>query len=458
MTKALTKSLLSVIIPGLFLATHLHAQSRPLTLHDAVAEAQSNNPDVQQKRYGMAQTNWAYREISAANLPSIHLNSMAGRVGEAPSVLANLQGEEVAIQLGSTYSFRTRLEVQQKIFDFGQTASRLEASRYAYNTQHASYNRELLRVAVHTKEQYYRVLHYSRLDSLYGSIVDLRDELERISSTQFEEGVVLEPAFLRTRAEVQLAAARQAEAQGEIAKGSMTLARLMGRVHPDFELVSPLPSPAEFVLPEDTIETLYTRALEHRSDVRQLQYSAREQAALTRAIKTRRRPTVIAQADLTYYGPKSLFGEYSSYGGQGLQSYNWRVGVAIEYALFDGFKTRAQREQAAITTSRIEKQVQQLKLDIRSDLEITVNDLERLQLVYESNALFYAATQSNLALGEVKYNHGALPLIAFLQLKIDEVNSTILLEKQLYEMTRLILLLESIVEQEIPSTPLITME
>ena len=166
------------------------------------------------------------------------------------------------------------------------------------------------------------------------------------------------------------------------------------------------------------------------------------------ALKTTYKPWLGLQADFTYYGPKSLFGKYSSFGGQGLNSYNWRVGLAFEVVLFDGNKTRAQIEQSAIRLNQAQEQMQQVEIDIKTDLESVVSDLRRLQQVYRGSVLLYEATRANLSLGEIQFENGALPQLEFIQLQIAEANSAIVMAMQAFDIAKLVLSIEGIVGAE----------
>ena len=438
---------LLLLLPAVY-SGPLHAQQRKLSLHEALNEARANNPLVLQEQYDIAHTDWAIRELQADNLPEFSVSTMISRLGEPPGVPVDFGDEQQVIQLGGKNSFRTRFELNQKILDFGRTNHRVQAAKFGQRAQRASYNRELNRVSVLVKTAYYAVLHHMRIDSMYANILDQQEKLEQISRARFNEQVLLEPALLQARADVQLAAAQQARMQGEIAKSSMMLAKLMGTDRPDFILTDPLVSYADFILPADALELLYAQALVHRPEFGQLQYQIKQQKALIQALKSTHRPALGLQADFSYYGPTSLFGDYSSFGGQGLKSYNWRVGLAFEVPLFDGNRTRAQIEQTTVRLSQVDARSRQVELDIRNELEAVLNDLQRLQSVKRGNALLHEASQANLALGKVQFDNGALPLLDFIQLTIADANSAILLEQLSFEVTSLILSLEAIIGQE----------
>ncbi len=416
-----------------------------LSLEEALVEARSNNAGMVQLQHDLSYARWNTQSIKADNKPTLAFTSMYNRLGEPSTVPVEFSDELQFIELGGSNSFRTRFEFSQKLWDSGQTDHRIKAARFSEQVQRSALDIEANQLRVKVKLAYYDILHQQRLDSLYAIIVDQTKQLESISKSRFDAELILEPALLQARAEVQLAAARRAEVQGNIEKGKMHLAHLTGRQDTRFTLTGDLPDYTTLTFSADAPQTLLNQALAHRPEFDQLKFRASQQIELMQALKTPYRPRLGLQGDFTYYGPKSLFGKYSSFGGQGLNSYNWRVGLAFEMILFDGRRTRSQIEQATIRLNQVEMQSEQMEQRIRTELESLLSDLRRLQQVYEGSEMLCEAVHANLQLGRVQFENGALSALDLVQLQIAEVNSAIASAMQAFDITRLVLSLEAIV-------------
>lgn len=425
----------------------VHAQN-VLTLSQALTEARSNNAGVVRQQNNIASATWQTRSIRADNRPALAFTSMYNRLGEPPTVPVDLNDGLEYIELGGANSFRTRLEFSQKLWDFGQTDHRIAAARFEEQAQRASLDVVASQLNVQVKLAYYDILHLQQLDSLYAVIVDQTRKLETISNSRFEAELILEPALLQARADVQLAAARQAEVRGNIEKGMVQLARLIGRPAVDFTLAGNTPDFTGVTFSPDAKAVLFAQARANRPEFARLAYQAGQQRELMQALKTIYRPRLGLQADFTYYGPKSLFGKYSSFGGQGLNSYNWRVGLAFEMVLFDGHKTKSQIEEAAIRLDGVETEAQQIERDIQAELDGVLSDLRRLQKVYTGNEALHSATRASRRLGEVQFSNGALSELDLIQLQIAEANTAIATAMQAFDITRRVLSLESILGRE----------
>src|SRR5271165_785117 len=180
-----------------------------------------------------------------------------------------------------------------------------------------------------------------------------------------QETAGLAPNIDTLRARVQLQAQREAliQAQNDLEKQRLALARVIGLpVQQKFRLVNRVPYQP---LPELELETAYARALQMRSDY-QAALAALRAAQLSREAAWKERLPSIG-----------LAGEYGVLGYHpDAMSPNWSAAATLRIPIFEGGKVEADVRQADAILKQRQAQVDDLKGRIEQDVEDALLDLK----------------------------------------------------------------------------------
>ena len=180
-----------------------------------------------------------------------------------------------------------------------------------------------------------------------------------------QEKAGLAPNIDTLRARVQLQAQREAliQAQNDLEKQRIALARVIGLpVQQKFQLVNRVPY---HPLPEMDIETAYARALQTRPDY-QAALAALRAAQLSREAAWKQRLPSIG-----------LAGEYGvlGYTLDGLAP-NWTAAATLKIPIFEGGKVEADVRQADAILKQRQAQVDNLRGQIEQDVQDALLDLK----------------------------------------------------------------------------------
>ena len=180
-----------------------------------------------------------------------------------------------------------------------------------------------------------------------------------------QENAGLAPQIDTLRARVQLQTQQQAliQAQNDMEKQRIALARVIGLpVTQKFRLVNRVPY---HPLPEMDLETAYQRALQTRSDY-QAALAALRSAQLSRAAAWKQRlPSV------------DLGGEYGVLGNNiDAMSPNWVFAATLRIPIFEGGKVEADVGEADAILKQRQAQVDDLKARIEQDVQDALLDLK----------------------------------------------------------------------------------
>ena len=180
-----------------------------------------------------------------------------------------------------------------------------------------------------------------------------------------QEKAGLAPNIDTLRARVQLQAQREAliQAQNDLEKQRIALARVIGLpVQQKFRLVNRVPY---HPLPELELETAFARALQMRSDY-QAALAALRAAQLSREAAWKQRLPSIG-----------LAGEYGVLGYHpDAMAPNWSAAATLRIPIFEGGKVEADVRQADAILKQRQAQVDDLKGRIEQDVEDALLDLK----------------------------------------------------------------------------------
>ncbi|HYW36401.1 MAG TPA: TolC family protein, partial [Balneolaceae bacterium] len=265
---------------------------------------------------------------------------------------------------------------------------------------------------------------------------------------RIKNGVGLSPEVLSSQADLQDMIARRASARNDYRKALVQIAHLTGQKTVNFDTRGQLPHLPEQKNLSVYSNVLYRRALTHRSDIDQLTYQSKQQKALAKSISAMKFPTLMLQSDFSYFGPEA-FGYYSNLSSRGLKSYNWRVGIGINYPLFSGFKIRSQKKRNMALAQQYKEQKYELKNEIRTKIRTLLKDLETLQKLKKSNELFLKQVKANIRILKTSFKNGQIPRLTYIRAIIPKASAEAALVKTRSQIAETLVQLDAVVGTDI---------
>ena len=344
-------------------------EARRLALEEALALALERNPDVAEAESRMAEAEARWRGALAGGWPTLKARGvydywtvnqrlqLATRNGEPGVFGPQILGAELAVALPLYTGGRVSGEIEAA--DWNREAAADQLARV----------REML--AYQVAALFYGLLAQDEVLRALETAVQAMDEQQRSIQALVDAEKAARVDVLRANVRRAELYERQVRERNNRTLQQRAWAALMGiedAVAPEArgELRKFEPS----VCPS-AVECM-ARALDRRADYRAAQAAVSAAAAAARAARAGYRPTVSAQAS---YGARWMPDPSDSPESADERSEIGRVGLAMEFPLFDGRLTAAKVAEQEARLRGARERLRKLELQIRFEVETAVSDI-----------------------------------------------------------------------------------
>jgi multidrug efflux pump subunit AcrB/outer membrane protein TolC len=344
------------------------AQSRTLTLDEAVSLAVQNNSAVKIAGHKVTESEARIREARANYFPTLDNDSTAMHLAEKQSIdipqgalgvypqIGPLPGTGVSLAQGSSNLFLSRTTLSQPLTQFFKIRAGVDVARADAASARAEARRTADEVAYKVKELFYAALATERrrdaVDAQIGAAELRIQETHNVVLT----GVALEVKATEVQAQIAEAKHVRGQMQDSISDMKLEIADLIG-IPLDTELIlarPPAPVPALEVATENNPE---------------LQSAAFQVEKARGAIRA-------ARAD--FIPELSAFAQYIHQNGAPfLSSNNGTFGLELKWTVFEFGKRRGQIEERTAQLSEAQENLSRLKRRVEVDVEKTQRKFKR---------------------------------------------------------------------------------
>lgn len=362
-----------------------------MTVQDALAATERLNPELQEARLRILESEWRTQATRSAYLPQANLE--VGTTYET----SNLQGIGVIFpgfpsRVGPYRTFNARPVVRQTVLDLSLLDS-IRASRVrAQQSKIAAESvREDLQIAM--VQLYLQALQASSRQDAASERLKTAEAIWKQWRDREEAGTGSKLDV--TRAEQQVEAERGAliVARREASVMKSLLLRAIGREQsPDIELVAPeMEEKASAVSAEPAKET----AFEARKDLLALETGLSAAKLDIRSAERQRLPAVSALADwgVLGAGPDRSIGTY-------------RIGASMRIPLWTGRRIESEVAIAKLQAQQLEKQIGLRKVQIDQELRQAAIEGEEARRAFESAERGRQAARETLELSRLRVGAG----------------------------------------------------
>jgi len=377
-----------------------HAQTRTLTLDEAVSLATRQNSTVKIAGEKVNQMDARIREARASYFPSLANDSSAvhisnqqrieipqGALGVYPQT-GPLPGSAVSLAQGNSNFLLSTTTLSQPITHYFRTHAEVNAARADAAAARADAHRTADEIAFKVKELFYAILTTERRrDAIDAQIraVELRTVETR---NAVDTGVALDMKALEVKAQIARTQHARGQLQDAVADMKLELADLTGLpLDADFDLATPDASVSDAASASDSAATVTGTvqvALARNPEIE----AAGHQIEKARA--------GVSAARAEYIPEVGAFAQYIHENGAPFVSPNTGVvGLNLKWTVFEFGKRRGQVSERRAEVAQAEENLAQVRRHVQVDVEKAVRKLNRAETALDSaRQLLASATEA----------------------------------------------------------------
>jgi multidrug efflux pump subunit AcrB/outer membrane protein TolC len=360
-----------------------HAQTRTLTLDEAVSLAARHNSTVKIAGEKVNQMDARAREARASYFPSLVNDSSAvhisnqqrieipqGALGVYPQT-GPLPGSAVSLAQGNSNFLLSTTTLSQPITHYFRTRAEVNAARADAAGARADARRTADEIVFKVKELFYAILATERRrDAINAQIraVELRTVETR---NAVDTGVALELKAVEVRAQIAQAQHARGQLQDAVADMKLELADLTGLpLDTDFDLAAPSASASDSA---PTTTGAVDTALAHNPEIEAAVHQIEKALAGVKAARAEYIPEVGAFAQYIHQN-----------GAPFVSPNNGAVGLNLKWTIFEFGKRRGQVSERRAQVAQAEENRAQVRRRVQVDVEKAVRKLNRAETALDS--------------------------------------------------------------------------
>jgi outer membrane protein TolC len=423
MTKSKKSFLFIQILMLLMIAIPLKAQTKKLTLDDAITTALRNNSDIKIAKLDVEKARAAVKEAFGYALPSVDLSANLSHFISKPkmafpdfeAMLNNatygvLFNEGVIpynpskfLPMGTklqsfalSNSFQSKIQITQILFN-SSVFRGIGATEIYLNLAKEKLKATISKTTVDTKKAFYGVLLSKKMLEITEEKYKNANEHLGIIKSMYAQGLVSD--FDKMNAEVQIAnirpAIRQLKNIVENAKNGLKILLKMPQ-ESEIEVVGDLELTDENLSSE---EDLISQAEENNLTLKTLKIKRELDDEFTAVDRGGYWPTLAAFGNYSYSGTSDEW-NFSTYTSS-------MVGVQFSINLFQGTRTFHKLQQDEISGQQTDEQIRLLKSATVMNVKAKLNELKRVKMEIDAMKQNISLAEKAYKIAEDKYKEGS---------------------------------------------------
>jgi outer membrane protein len=327
------------------------AQTRPLSLEEAVAAGLEASPGLHASRMKVESSAARAREVAAGLLPSLKLGAGYTRLSEVPPFAVRIPGSPEPFVVSPSYfnSWNMRLSVQQPLFTGYRLEAGAESARMLEQSAGQDLAKERSEFIFSVKTAYWGLARARELSSVVAETIgQVKEHLKDVRAF-FDQGLVTRNEVLRTELQLSNAELLAIDARNGVEVARTSLNTLIGLpVDTEIELTTAPESLAsrapEAVPPADdaaAAKTLIDTALAVRPELKSAEFRIKASEAGLKVARSGWYPQVSLAGNFYYQRPNLRYMPT-----QDVFHGTWDVGLSVSFDVWNWGQTKSQTEQA----------------------------------------------------------------------------------------------------------------
>ena len=244
--------------------------------------------------------------------------------------------------------YNALINVSQPLYTFGKVGTAIKVANYYDSSNQLSYKRGVHQLQLLGLDAFYRVVLAEMSLVITERSLERKKELNEFLTRNFQLGSGSKAQILTTSADLESLWPVIIKARQDARSAKMQLCVMMGRPMTDSILLDTA-STLQLVLsqPLPTREDAVKTALENRSDLRSLDYLKKANDGGVKIFKATYLPSIVGTFSFGTNGetPADL---------AHWEKRNWRLGLGVQWTMFDGFASSAKASQYQSDSRKLE--------------------------------------------------------------------------------------------------------
>jgi len=346
----MTRRIVAVAIAFL-LPLAARAQTRPLSLDEAVAAGLEASPALHASRMKAEASTARARELAAGRLPSLKLGGGYTRLSEVPPFEVTVPGSPEPFVVSENYfnNWNLRLSVQQPLFTGFRLEAGTEAARMFEKSAGLDLEKNRAELVFAVKSAYWGLARARELEAVVEETIRQVQEHLRDVRAFFDQGLLTKNEVLRTELQLSNAELLAIDARNAVEIARTALLVLIGLpLETEVELTTPaesaaarLPSEESAAADSAAAQSLLETALANRPEIKSAEFRLRASEAGLKAARSGWYPQVFLAGNLYYLRPHPrIMPARDEFRG------TWDVGVTVSFDLWNWGQTKSRTVQA----------------------------------------------------------------------------------------------------------------
>ena len=428
MTPGMTRYSRFLITGAVLMAAPLGAQgtpvgpdeARPISLREAIEQAQRNSPAAVQARGAERNAAAARRAAYGAFIPTLNLSAGSNRT----QGVQFFQGEFVPLR-GDAWDYSNGIRASLQLFDGGRRFSELNTARIAADVADLQMLTARFDASLQVKQQYYAALAAREAESAARTQLEQAEQQLKASTARVSAGVATKSDSLRSAIQVGNAQLAVLTAQNDLRVANAALTRIIGSdivvtAAPSDTMLSatgPLPLDAE-------VEAMISQG----PAVRLAEANVSSARASKKAQRASYLPTLTMNYNYSTNQSSNSFqgGNLFLIGGQNPNRQT--VQFSFGYNIFDGFSREQQSVSADVSLRNAEAQLRDARLAARQNYTSLLRTIANAQARIDVQQAAIAAAEEDLRVQQQRYQLGASTLLDLLtsQTQLNQARQTLI--------------------------------
>ncbi len=405
--------------------TAIDTTATPISLSDAIRQAQRNAPATVQARGNIRTSEAGVKQSYAAFLPSL---SVSAGTSNQRGDRFDTQGNLVPFT-GNPTNYSTGVNGSLQLFDGGRRFFDIRRSKADVNAAEAGETAQLYQVALQVKQQYYNILAARESESAANAQIEQTTQQLRAASLRLRAGAATLSDSLRSVVLLGNARLSLLNARNNLQIANATLTRLVAS--PQTVTASPSDTlDQRIVIP--TIAEIETQ-IENAPAIQQADAQLASAKASVRSAKTAFMPTVNMNFSRGGSGLDPRFGL-----GDQRYAYNQNLNFSLSFPLFNNLNREVNVARAEVTEDNAEVALRDARYLARQTLVQSIGQMRIAQEQVDIQTNSVAAAREDLRVQQKRYELGATTLLDLLtsQTQLDQARNSLIRARYDYRVAK----------------------
>jgi outer membrane protein len=387
-----------------------HAQGttdepRPISLRDAITEAQRNAPAIVQARGLERNAVASHRSALGQYLPTLSLTAGSART----QGVQFFQGQLVPLT-GNPWNYNNGLSSTIQLYDGNSRLNELRRVRASERVADVSLTQAKFDAELQVKQQYYAALAARESEAAAKAQLDQAEQQLKASSARVAAGVATKSDSLRSAIQVGNAQLAVLTSQNDLRVANAALTRVIGSATtvtavPGDTLESSALLPAEAELEKLVFEGPSVLLADANLSAAQASKKAQRSSYL---------PTVTMSYQYSFTQSSKVFGGDKLWLFSGGNPNRQNLNFNFSYNLFNGFTREASTVALDVSLRNAEAQARDARLAARANLTSLLRAVQNAQARVTVQLAAIAAAEEDLRVQQQRYALGASTLLDLL--------------------------------------------